>query len=55
MVWNIVDWLSFSVYGSYINVILIGKDNGDIWIYGGGFVFFDFGKEGNVFGIFVGV
>jgi hypothetical protein len=55
MAWNIADWLSFSAYGSYTNVTLIGKDNGDIWTYGGGFAFPDLGKEGNVLGIFAGV
>jgi len=49
------DWLTFSAYGSYTNVTLLGKDNGDIWTYGGGFAFPDFGKEGNVLGIFAGV
>ncbi|MBD2654512.1 MULTISPECIES: iron uptake porin [Synechocystis] len=55
MAWNVADWLSFSAYGSYTNVTLIGKDNGDIWTYGGGFAFPDLGKEGNVLGIFAGV
>jgi len=49
------DWLTFSAYGSYTNVTLLGKDNGDIWTYGGGFAFPDFGKEGNILGIFAGV
>jgi len=49
------DWLTFSAYGSYTNVTLVGKDNGDIWTYGGGFAFPDLGKEGNVLGIFAGV
>ncbi len=53
--WKIADWLNFSAYGSYTNVTLIGKANGDIWTYGGGFAFPDFGKEGNVLGIFAGV
>jgi hypothetical protein len=55
MAWNIAEWLSFSAYGSYTNVTLLGKDNGDIWTYGGGFAFPDLGKEGNVLGIFAGV
>ena len=49
------NWLTFSAYGSYTNVTLLGKDNGDIWTYGGGFAFPDLGKEGNVLGIFAGV
>ncbi|MFN5516503.1 MAG: iron uptake porin [Cyanobacteriota bacterium] len=49
------DWISFSAYGSYTNVTLIGKDNGDIWTYGGGIALPDFGKEGNILGIFAGV
>ncbi|MFM1841370.1 MAG: hypothetical protein RLZZ490_101, partial [Cyanobacteriota bacterium] len=49
------DWLTFSAYGSYTNVTLVGKDNGDIWTYGGGFAFPDLFKEGNVLGIFAGV
>ncbi len=53
--WRIAEWLNFSAYGSYTNVTLIGKGNGDIWTYGGGFAFPDFGKEGNVLGIFAGV
>ena len=53
--WRIAEWLNFSAYGSYTNVTLIGKGNGDIWTYGGGFALPDFGKEGNVLGIFGGV
>jgi len=49
------DWISFSAYGSYTNVTLIGKDNGDIWTYGGGIALPDFGKEGNILGLFAGV
>lgn len=52
---NITDWLTFSAYGNYSSVILNGQDSGEIWSYGGGFAFPDFGKEGNVLGIFAGV
>jgi hypothetical protein len=52
---RLTPWLNFSAYGSYTNVTLVGKDNGDIWTYGGGFAFPDLGKEGNVLGIFAGV
>lgn len=49
------DWLTFSAFGTYANVNMIGIDSGDIWSYGGGFAFPDLGKEGNVLGIFAGV
>lgn len=55
MAWKLASWLNFSAYGSYTNVTLVGKANGDIWTYGGGFAFPDLGKQGNVLGIFAGV
>lgn len=49
------DWLTFSAFGTYANVTMIGIDSGDLWSYGGGFAFPDLGKQGNVLGIFAGV
>jgi hypothetical protein len=52
---NLFNWLTFSAYGNYSSVILLGQDSGEIWSYGGGFAVPDLGKEGNVLGIFAGV
>jgi carbohydrate-selective porin OprB len=53
--WNVADWMSFSAFGSYTAVKLIGHGTGDIWTYGAGLAFPDLGKEGNLLGLFVGV
>ena len=53
--WKVADWLNFSAFGSYTNVNVRGAGNGSIWTYGGGFALPDFGKEGNILGIFAGV
>ncbi|HEY9741306.1 MAG TPA: iron uptake porin [Coleofasciculaceae cyanobacterium] len=47
--------ISISGFGAYTNAILIGQGSGDIWTYGGGVAFSDFGGEGNVLGLFAGV
>lgn len=47
--------ISISGYGAYTNAILIGQGTADIWTYGGGVAFSDFGKEGSVLGFFGGV
>jgi BMFP domain-containing protein YqiC len=49
------DNISISGFGSYTNAILIGQGTGDIWTYGGGVAFSDFGKKGNILGLFAGV
>jgi len=49
------DNISISGFASYTNAILIGQGNGDIWTYGGGVAFSDFGKKGSVLGLFAGV
>lgn len=54
MAWNLADWLKFSAFGSYSQVTLLGRGDGEIWTYGGGFAFPDLGKEGNLLGIFAG-
>ncbi|ACK69942.1 Carbohydrate-selective porin OprB [Gloeothece citriformis PCC 7424] len=51
----ITDWLSFSAFGTYTDVKLLGRGDAEIWTYGGGFAFPDLGKEGNLLGIFAGV
>ncbi|WP_041933326.1 iron uptake porin [Gloeothece verrucosa] len=48
-------WVSFSAFGTYTDVKLIGIGDGEIWTYGGGFAFPDLFKEGNLLGIFAGV
>ncbi|HEY9635413.1 MAG TPA: iron uptake porin [Coleofasciculaceae cyanobacterium] len=47
--------ISISGFGAYTNATLIGQGNGDIWTYGAGVAFADFGKRGNVLGLFAGV
>ncbi len=46
---------TISGYGTYAAVTLLGVDDAEIWTYGGGIAFPDFGKEGSVLGIFAGV
>jgi hypothetical protein len=54
MAWNLAEWLKFSAFGSYSQVTLLGRGDGEIWTYGAGFAFPDLGKEGNLLGIFAG-
>ena len=51
------DNISISGFGAYTNATLIflGRGSGDIWTYGAGVALPDFGKEGNLLGIFAGV
>lgn len=49
------DNISISGFATYTQAILIGQGRGDIWTYGGGVAFSDFGKKGNVLGLFAGV
>jgi hypothetical protein len=52
---DITSWLSFSAFGTYTDVKLLGIGDAEIWTYGGGFAFPDLFKEGNLLGIFAGV
>jgi hypothetical protein len=47
--------ISISGFATYTNAILIGQGTADIWTYGGGVALVDFGKRGNVLGLFAGV
>lgn len=47
--------ISISGFGAYTNVKFIGQGTGDIWTYGAGLAFSDFGREGNILGLFAGV
>jgi hypothetical protein len=47
--------ISISGFGSYTNAILLDQGGAEIWSYGAGVAFSDFGKEGNILGIFAGV
>jgi hypothetical protein len=49
------DRISISGFGTYTNATLIGRGNGEIWTFGGGVALPDFGKQGNLLGIFAGV
>jgi BMFP domain-containing protein YqiC len=49
------DKISISGFATYTQAILLGRGRGDIWTYGGGLAFSDFGKKGNVLGLFAGV
>jgi hypothetical protein len=49
------DNISISGFGAYTDVTLIGRGDGEIWTYGAGIALPDFGKEGNLLGIFAGV
>lgn len=49
------DRISISGFGAYTNATLVGRGSGDIWTFGGGVALPDFGKEGNLLGVFAGV
>ncbi len=54
--WRISEKISFSGFFSYTDVNYNDIDADDeLWTYGAGFAFPDFGKEGNLLGIFAGV
>ncbi|NEO83292.1 MAG: iron uptake porin [Spirulina sp. SIO3F2] len=59
--WQPTDWLSISGFFAYTHVntnhragTAAFSDKMDVWTYGLGFAFPDFGKEGNILGIFAG-
>lgn len=47
--------ISISGFGAFTKAILLGQGTADIWTYGGGVAFSDFGKPGSVLGLFAGV
>jgi hypothetical protein len=47
--------ISLSGFATYTRAILIEQGTADIWTYGAGVAFSDFGKKGNVLGLFAGV
>jgi BMFP domain-containing protein YqiC len=49
------DAISISAFGTYTDAILIGRGDAEIWTFGGGVALPDFGKEGNLLGLFAGV
>lgn len=50
------DKLSISGFVLYSNITGLGaNDNGEVWSYGAGLALPDFGKKGNVLGLFAGV
>ncbi len=53
--WRLSDRISLSGFFSYSDIDLIGEGDDEVWSYGGGVAFPDFGKEGSVLGIFGGV
>jgi hypothetical protein len=54
--WRISEKISLSAFGMYSDVQFTdSSDDDEIWSYGGGIAFPDFGKEGNLLGIFAGV
>jgi len=46
---------SISLFGTYTNLVRLGRGSDDIWTYGGGVAFPDLFGEGNVLGLFAGV
>jgi hypothetical protein len=58
--WKISDGISFNGYFAFqdVSIKVAGNANDiddEVWTYGGGLAFPDFGKEGNLLGIFAGV
>ena len=51
---RLTDNISISGFGAYTNAIVLGRGDSEIWTYGAGVAFSDFGKEGNILGIFGG-
>jgi len=56
-VFKITDNIILNGFGSVfqIDVLRDGLGDGDVWTYGGGVSFLDFGKKGNLLGLFAGV
>ena len=52
---RLTNTISLSGFASYTKAILLNQGTADIWTYGGGVAFSDFGKKGNVLGLFAGV
>lgn len=55
LAFRLTDNISISGFGAYTNAIVLGRGTGDIWTYGAGVALSDFGKEGNILGLFAGV
>jgi hypothetical protein len=55
LAFRLSDNISLSGFATYTKATFIGLGTGDIWTYGGGVAFADFGKKGNVLGLFAGV
>jgi BMFP domain-containing protein YqiC len=55
LAFRLTDNISLSGYATYTNAIITGRGTADIWTYGAGLAFPDFGKRGNVLGFFAGV
>ena len=53
--WRFSEKISISGFFTYTDVIAIGEGDDEIWTYGAGVALPDFGKEGNLLGIFGGV
>jgi hypothetical protein len=55
LAFRLTDNISLSGFATYTRAIFLGQGTGDIWTYGGGVALADFGKKGNVLGLFAGV
>ncbi len=56
-VFKLTDNIVLNGFGSVfqVDVLRDGLGDGDVWTYGGGVSFMDFGKKGNLLGLFAGV
>ncbi len=55
LAFRLSDNISLSGFATYTDATIIGRGDADIWTYGAGLAFPDFGKKGNVLGLFAGV
>ena len=53
--WRPSDKVSLSGYVNYTDVIAVDRGDAEVWTWGAGLALPDFGKEGNVLGVFGGV
>lgn len=52
--WRLNDSVALSGFATYTDLIGVNTGDGEIWTYGLGVAFPDFGKEGNLLGVFAG-
>jgi hypothetical protein len=52
---RLADWISFSAFGMYSDIRLLGRGDAEVWSYGIGVAFPDLFKTGSILGVWGGV